>query len=331
MINLDPHSTCNRPWTEDEIKTLLSFRGKISYTEIGAKLGRSTAAVTQRVQILKLPPLPKGNRFWSPGRRGGGPCKLWTKEDDETLKNLRGQTTLEEIAKKLARTRNAVATRCTTLKLPPLPLEVQLRLRKKTPWSPAEIDQLRQLRAEGKKASQIALILNRPRNSIISKCKELGIPTPLPQGVPPWTPDEDAKLRVLRADGMEAKVIARLLGRKEQAVEKRCSRLGIPPNKTPTPQPQPKPPRRRPQQPGSTRTIWCKPMVIQGGVSTRTVIWCTFAILCALGIQIALDVYSPPVNILPGLPERYRNSIPTDDIQQPWREPTPFPGNVNRV
>jgi hypothetical protein len=62
--------------------------------------------------------------------------------------------------------------------------------------------------------------------------------------------------------------------------------------------------------------------------SNRTVIWCTFSILCFLGVQIALHVLTPDVHVIP---QRYHNSIPTDDIQQPWKEPTPLPGNVNRV
>jgi hypothetical protein len=60
--------------------------------------------------------------------------------------------------------------------------------------------------------------------------------------------------------------------------------------------------------------------------STRTVVYCTLLILIGIYVDISLSWGNPAV-----LPPRYRNSIPTDDIQQPWKEPTPLPGNRNRV
>jgi DNA-binding CsgD family transcriptional regulator len=235
MTQPDPHSRRNRPWSDEENETIRQLRGKLTVAEIAAQLNRTKTAVRVHIHRLKLAPISKADLLRLFERRSRQP-RRWTKAEDDTIRQFRGTVSHAQIGAQLNRTPAAVSQRATNhLKLPALPratrTELMCAARGQMAWTEGKTALLRQLRSEGKTLDEIADALNRTRLGVKDKCQRLGVRSSLPQATPPWTPAEDRKLRVLRAKGVWAKEIARILGRKEYAVEKRCSRLGIRPAK----------------------------------------------------------------------------------------------------
>lgn len=131
-------------------------------------------------------------------------------------------------------------------------------------WTPGEDATLVRLRAEGQTAAQIGLVLGRTRRAVLGRgnalraegeigtalgrqpsppsalsapAVEFAAPEPVAESTPPydetmdsrgrrhWTPEEDARLVSLRADGMQDDEIAAVLGRTTGSTQQRVMKL----------------------------------------------------------------------------------------------------------
>ena len=110
-------------------------------------------------------------------------------------------------------------------------------------WTPGEDATLMRLRAEGQSARQIGAVLGRTHRAIHTRADTLrtfapeagapSAPAAPPyhdgatdaQGRRAWTPEDDARLKALRTQGMEDAAIGAALGRTTSAVTKRVCAL----------------------------------------------------------------------------------------------------------
>lgn len=97
-------------------------------------------------------------------------------------------------------------------------------------WTQAEVQRLIDLAVEGLHAEAIGTAIGRPRYSVKSKAKELGLQLARKRRLvagtmPEWTPEEDRQLEFFCE--RSPRFLARKLGRSVRAVRARASRLGI--------------------------------------------------------------------------------------------------------
>jgi GcrA cell cycle regulator len=97
-------------------------------------------------------------------------------------------------------------------------------------WDETRDAQLRTLWGEGHSGNEIARRMATTKNAIVGRAHRLALPSrpsPLPAQDELWTPEEDARMRDLRAAGFMCSEIGQRMGRTEHAVRHRCKRLGI--------------------------------------------------------------------------------------------------------
>jgi len=101
-------------------------------------------------------------------------------------------------------------------------------------WTPAHVETLRKMAAEGHTALRIGQTLGATRNAVIGKCGrlkiKLGAPVPLlHSGEFIWTGAADAKLREMWLAGLSLTEICRQLGVRHQAsISAHAKRIGLP-------------------------------------------------------------------------------------------------------
>lgn len=87
-------------------------------------------------------------------------------------------------------------------------------------WSGEQISQLKALLSQGTSIEQVAVELRRSESAVLTKAHRLKL-IPLTRERRRWSPDEQAELRRLAADGYEAEEIARIMGRSAPGVRER--------------------------------------------------------------------------------------------------------------
>ena len=158
-----PDKTPRRPWTAADDARLAELKAQgATDTEAALDLGRTTEAVTShrhwlREQAAKAAPAPaldpaaplRDETMDSLGRRA------WTPSEDKMISDLRRQDETDEvIAAALGRSVAAVQGRACRLRLQG---DSTIRSRKRpAPLTPAQVDEVRELHAQGLTTHQIA-------------------------------------------------------------------------------------------------------------------------------------------------------------------------------
>lgn len=148
-------------WTESEIAYLNANYGRETSDKIAAVIGRSKAAVQQKARALDL-----SMHFQ---RDSGGP---WSDDEIAILRRMRPHCFTQEIAKKVGRSRSAVKTKLRDLGL------LKYRMTRVQPWSAEDDEILRTAYAQGKKHADIGLLLNRTKDAVKTRVRNLGIQGP---------------------------------------------------------------------------------------------------------------------------------------------------------
>jgi hypothetical protein len=88
------------------------------------------------------------------------------------------------------------------------------------PWTPDEVEELRQMAADGVTRDEMSQQLGRTPNAVKMKLQSLGLYVPKP-AARPWTPaDEDSLVRLYR-EGISLAELASAFGRTENAILRR--------------------------------------------------------------------------------------------------------------
>ena len=233
------------PWTEEEDAYLREYFNKQSAKEIGAHLGRTPNSVSSRIRILDLRLEPI--------------CRKWTENEDEYLMKNYGVRKLSAIAKKLGRTMESVEKRIGRLGLGGVrthianftsyELAAALGVDPTTIYRWAEQQELPYKMIQ-KEEVQIMTIEVNSFWKWASSHKELlnfnriekGVLVPEPAWVHeqrkidfeqrpqqegrPWTTEEDERLWTLfYQHGLTQKEIGKLIGRSENGVQRRLTRI----------------------------------------------------------------------------------------------------------
>ena len=195
-----------RPDEDDAIRALVAV-GR-PFTELSRSLGRSPDALRLRAQSLGL---------LSPA-----PRSRWSAEEDRLLRaGYANGLTCAAIAAHLAsgRTAEGVAARARKLGLATYGRR----------WTAPEDDRLRALSASGAELELAARVLGRAPDAVRQRARRLGVAPPRgparARGGLPWTEADDALLRSWLGAGPA--MLARALGRSEEAVRRRRQALGL--------------------------------------------------------------------------------------------------------
>ena len=184
-----PQARKGNPWTPAQDRLL----GTADDKQVGARLGRTQAAVWERRKVLGIPPATQHH--------------TWLPSEDALI----GVQSDAEIARRLGFAVSAVKAR-----------RQKLRIRKVDrlhPEWPPEHDQLLGKSTDG----ELARRLGRTAQSVRFRRKKLGIPGFTPQAAA-WTESEDALVGTMPDSELAAR-----LGRTRMAVEIRRQHRGIPP------------------------------------------------------------------------------------------------------
>jgi DNA-directed RNA polymerase specialized sigma24 family protein len=106
--------------------------------------------------------------------------------------------------------------------------EVEIGGVNKKLWSPEDDALLKELRVAGVSIGDIAKRLNRSYASVVQRCHKYKIEAGEVSKVKHWSPDDDALLRQLRAEGASIVEVCARLDRAHPAVVQRCRELGLP-------------------------------------------------------------------------------------------------------
>ncbi len=111
-----------RAWTDQDLAILRELAGKVPTAEIAGRLGRSVLAVQTEARLLGIslrsPRPAQGAGVGGPqGPESGTRRRYWSLEEDALLRTLAGREPAAEIARRIGRSRNAVATYAHTLGL----------------------------------------------------------------------------------------------------------------------------------------------------------------------------------------------------------------------
>jgi hypothetical protein len=88
------------------------------------------------------------------------------------------------------------------------------------PWTPDEVEELRQMAADGVTRDEMSQQLGRTPNAVKMKLQSLGLYVPKP-AARPWTPaDEDSLVRLYH-EGISLAELASAFGRTENAILRR--------------------------------------------------------------------------------------------------------------
>ena len=107
------------------------------------------------------------------------------------------------------------------------------------PWTPDEVEELRQMAADGVTRGEMSQQLGRTPNAVKMKLQSLGLYVPKP-AARPWTPaDEDSLVRLYR-EGISLAELASAFGRTENAILRRLIllRAAVLPESVPAEAPQ---------------------------------------------------------------------------------------------
>ena len=202
---MSPHPA----WTQDEDALLRRACecGGTPAAQVARELGRARADVRRRVRELDL--------TWA--RVGTG--LRWTPDEDEVVRaGVRAGLRPVDIAAQLPRRSPAAVA----VRIHALGQAVHGRR-----WTPVDDYRLRLAVEAGDAMDRIAADLERTRESIRHRCRDLGVGKPRPardgRAYRAWTPAEEARLLELR--DLPLADVARRLGRSEAVVRRRLLRL----------------------------------------------------------------------------------------------------------
>lgn len=150
----------NKNWSKEEDRLLRNFRKQgLTTSEIGKRLGRSSKAITNRVQKIGL---TKENSL-SP---------VWTDEEDQELMRLmQSGLTYLQASEKLGRTYHSVVSRWNKIRKD-LENKKHTKLTNEL-WTDEEEQTLIRLKNEGYSLSEAALKMDRPYHSVRHKWRRM--------------------------------------------------------------------------------------------------------------------------------------------------------------
>ncbi len=181
-----------------------------------------------------------GNSLASDGGGSSSKRKCWSPDEDATLRRMiAAGASYAEIAAAIGngRTRSSTKERAS---------KIGLRSEQRStpdmadarPWTPENIDEVRNMLAAGMSRKQVADATGRGFHGIKHVMKLHGIranssrPINTPACRPDvWTADEDARLKSLILDGLTYRQIADVMGRSVNALESRAFKKGLSPRK----------------------------------------------------------------------------------------------------
>lgn len=192
-------------WTEEQIKIIRQYAGKITSSEIGAMLGRHAQSVRDKMCILGIKANPNVS------------YNKWTPEQTEILRANVGRLSSPAIAKLVGLSKSAVCGKIRALGL--------TGIAKCHPnvWSAEQLAKLKLLETGSTTLAQLAQEFGFGKMAISYKARALGYKVQRGDG---WRKHEDELIREF-AGKMSAEEIGKQIGRSKCSVHSRASRLKI--------------------------------------------------------------------------------------------------------
>jgi transposase len=168
-------------WTDaDDAQLAKAWQDGVSFKEIAARMGRTRGAVSGRLHRLQAAgkvPAPMAASADDTALRATGRSQLarWTDEDDaEMMRLYRADVPLNDITKRISRTRKAMQSRLGLLRNKGHKLPVRRIPRGPEVWPEAHLETLRR-EWDCKTTAQIGALINRPASAVGRMGKQLGL------------------------------------------------------------------------------------------------------------------------------------------------------------
>ena len=203
-------------WTERELELLKSNFHKATFKELSVSIGKPVSTIYVKSRLLGLR---------KESGTGCGDRRSWSQAEDNLLREHYSTCSIDDIAKRLNRSNEAIYSRGNKLALKrvnPSPASQNFG----DAWSPKEIEILKQAAPKFNR-NEIAKIINRSPEAIKSKLTRMGIEAiQAPDSRNLWTNEQ---INFLENNLLELSIkdISSALGRSERAISHMRMKLGL--------------------------------------------------------------------------------------------------------